>query len=147
MKTSIYIVLICLSVLACTNTKTTEQSTEPTQNIYGSYADNNYSKRTEGYDWVAVNVKKHTNKTIDISVRSRADKKRPTCTFDITAKQITETSYEAFYDSIVITFNFSKNSIKIASKHPKNLERLMFFCHGGATIAGTYSKTNNKSEH
>lgn len=144
MKTTIYIVLICLSVLACTNTKTNEQTKGATQNIYGCYVDDNYSKRTEGYDWVAVSVKKHTDKTIDISVRSRADKKRPTCTFDIIAKQITETSYEALYDSIGITFKFSKNSIKITSKQPKDMDRLSFFCNGGATVAGDYKKTEEQ---
>ena len=89
MKYNVVIALLGLSLFACkqkaensssiTNTDSpTEQIVESTFNIYGNYVDDSYAKRGEGYDWVALTVKEHLNNSIAISVRSRADKKKPT---------------------------------------------------------------------
>ena len=97
MKKTVLIALLCVSLIACKqnskNTKenqiqndiTAEQTAKNSSTIYGNYVDDSYDKRSEGFDWVAVSVKQNGNNSISISVRSRADKKKPTCTFDTKA--------------------------------------------------------------
>ena len=151
MKYNVVIALLGLSLFACkqkaensssiTNTDSpTEQIVESTFNIYGNYVDDSYAKRGEGYDWVALTVKEHLNNSIAISVRSRADKKKPTCTFDTKAYEKGENNYEALYDGKIILFEFKENSISISTKNEGDSGLLNFFCSGGATIAGTYTK-------
>lgn len=109
-------------------------------NVYGNYVDNSYVYKDEGYDWVAVTIKEHDKNTIAISIRSRADKKTPTCTFDAKAYKIEENKYETFYNGNNIRFEFLNNSINISTSNEKDSGVLYFFCNGGATIAGTYTK-------
>ena len=150
MKHLLFILLIGVSLLACKqksdttnntdqNLSTTDQTTN-TSTIYGNYVDESYSKRNDGYDWVAVSVKEGTNNSITISVRSRADQKKPTCTFDTKAYKIDENKYETFYNGKNISFEFSNNRIKISATNEEDSNILYFFCNGGATIAGTYIK-------
>lgn len=63
--------------------------------INGNYVSDFYAQRNEGYDWVAVSVKKNSPDEIFLSVRSRADKKKPTCTFDTKAYKINDSTYVA----------------------------------------------------
>ncbi|TNJ45724.1 hypothetical protein KFZ70_10420 [Tamlana fucoidanivorans] len=147
-----YILSICF-LLACKQTKenhttnvplTTEHAT-PTASlsIIGNYVDTGYTKRDQGYDWVSVSVKEDTKNTILISIRSRADKKKPTCTFDAKAYKKTDTTYESMYDGKNIIYTFTDNTILISTEKKEDENSLYFFCSGGATIAGTYSKINN----
>lgn len=150
MKHLFFILFIGLSLMACKQKSDT--SNNPAQNmsptdqdsnsssIQGNYVDESYAKRSEGYDWVAVSVKESSNNSIAISVRSRADKKKPTCTFDAKAYKTEENSYETFYDGKTIRFEFLNNSIKISTTQEEDSGILYFFCNGGATIAGTYTK-------
>jgi hypothetical protein len=41
-----------------------------------------YDQRAEGFDWVGITIKSEQASSITIQVRSRADKKKPTCTLD-----------------------------------------------------------------
>jgi len=121
------------------NLSLTEQDFN-SSSIYGNYVDDSYSKRSEGYDWVAVSIKEGINNSIAISVRSRADKKKPTCTFDAKAYKQEDNSYETYYNGKNIHFEFLNNSIKISTTNEEDSDYLYFFCSGGATIAGTYTK-------
>ncbi|WP_242202906.1 hypothetical protein [Aestuariivivens insulae] len=152
MKKIILVALFSILVIACKQSqKNTEEkqvntnkpeaqipNTSPT--IYGNYVDNSYAKKAEGYDWVAVSVKPIGDNSISISVRSRADKKKPTCTFDTKAYQKNEHSYEAVYDGKTISFDFTEDSISISTGNTEDSGILNFFCSGGATIGGTYKK-------
>jgi len=123
-------------------TKETLQISDTTTTIYGNYVDDSYQKRKEGYDWVAVTVKENVDNAIFISVRSRADKKDPTCTFDAKAYKNDKNTYESIYDGKKIIYKFSENSIHISSENKEDEKILYFFCSGGATLAGTYTKIN-----
>ena len=150
MKKIILIALLCVSIIACKqNSKNTdkhqdnnvtEQKIDINSTIYGNYVDDSYVKRAEGYDWVAVSVRESGSNYITISVRSRADKKKPTCTFDTKAFKKNENVYEAVHDGKKIIFDFTANSLTISSEHQENASTLNFFCSGGATIAGIYKK-------
>jgi hypothetical protein len=108
--------------------------------IFGNYADDSYPRREEGYDWVAVSVKEGADNAISISVRSRADKKSPTCTFDTKAYKKDDVTFGSIYNGTEITYTFSERSITISTETEEDENVLYFFCSGGATLAGTYSK-------
>ena len=156
MKKTVLIALLCVSLIACKqnskNTKenqiqndiTAEQTAKNSSTIYGNYVDDSYDKRSEGFDWVAVSVKQNGNNSISISVRSRADKKKPTCTFDTKAFKKGENSFETVKDGKKIIFDFTEDNIAISSENQEDSYILNFFCNGGATIAGSYKKINEK---
>jgi hypothetical protein len=106
----------------------------------GHYADDVYAQRNEGYDWVGVIVEELDNDQIKIAVRSRADKKRPTCTFDAEAFRVNDSTFQAMYNGQAIHFVFSSDSLQIKSLNRGEDLALYFFCSGGATLAGTYQR-------
>lgn len=80
-------VLILFLVIGCKNKteKTEKDSAQKITNelsIIANYVSEDYIKRSEGYDWVSVSVTKEKNNQLNISIRSRADNKKPTCTLD-----------------------------------------------------------------
>lgn len=111
-----------------------------TQSLLGSYVSDGYNKRTQGYDWVGVSISPETNTQIRINVRSRADKKKPTCTFDAVAKSISPNIYQASVDGKDILFTFSQNKLNISAKNSEDRNILYYFCSGGASLEDTYSK-------
>ncbi len=122
----------------------TEVSTSKNIDYSGNYVDDGYVKKNEGYDWIAVIVNKIDDNSISVSVRSRADKKRPTCTFDTKAYKKNEGAYEAVYNGKNIRFRFSNDSISIAPENPEDDWVLSFFCSGGASFTGTYRKIDGE---
>ena len=118
------------------------QKSKANNGILGNYVDNSYHKRNEGYDWVAVSVKESANNEILISVRSRADRKKPTCTFDSKAYKKNDKTYESVYNEKKIIYTFSEDSLCISTENKEDEGLLYFFCSGGATIGGKYSKIN-----
>ncbi len=115
------------------------EGTMVSSSVSGNYVDDNYVNRGEGDDWVAVSVKDHKDDTIIISIRSRADKKKPSCTFDTKARKKKKNTYEAVVDDKKIIFSFIDQQLEIATEKPENSSLLAFFCNGGASIGGTYT--------
>jgi len=108
--------------------------------IAGNYISDGYDKRKEGYDWVSVTVKPSGENEISIMVRSRADKKKPTCTFDTKAQKINDTTYSTMADGKKILITFIKSAVTIQPEKKEDEGALAFYCSGGATVAGTYTK-------
>jgi hypothetical protein len=98
-----------------------------------------YAQRNEGYDWVAVRVRADEDETLSISVRSRADRKKPTCTLDRTLYPKKENVYYTTEEGQEIYFAFSGDSLTITSNDPQNTV-LYYFCSGGGSLAGTYTR-------
>ena len=142
------LLLIVLALPFLVGCKFESKKTEPASiaettqedNVSGNYVTDDYSKRDEGYDWVSVAVTEADNNQLKISVRSRADKKTPTCTFDAKAFKTSENTYESVYDGKTIRYQFSENALTIAPENQEDENMLYFFCSGGATLAGTYQK-------
>ena len=59
-----------------------EQGAVVNTDFSGNYVSDKNEKRHEGCDWIAVLVKQIFSDDISISMRSRADRKKTTCTFD-----------------------------------------------------------------
>lgn len=146
-KTSLLVLSIL--VLGCTNSSQPEdkksvEEQKPSANKFtdrtGNYVDDSYKKRSEGYDWVAVSVNQLSSKEIEIKVRSRADKKKPTCTFDVHANKVNDSTYQGITNGKYLIISFSGDQLTISGKSEEDQSILAFYCSGGASLAGNYSK-------
>ncbi len=108
--------------------------------VEGNYVSSDYYNRTKGYDWVGVQVRTNARNGIMVSVRSRADKKKPTCTMDAEAQAIGNGVYKATLPYGSILFTFSDTSLAITPETDKDEGALSFYCSGGATLKGTYKR-------
>lgn len=106
----------------------------------GNYVSEGYEKRHEGYDWVAVTVREAGINKLGIAVRSRADKKKPTCTFNTIASKIDENTYKAFENNTAIIFNFNNDQISINTENKEDDHALFFYCSGGGSLQGNYQR-------
>ncbi len=109
---------------------------------YGSYVDDSYAQRNEGYDWVGVEVKPFNEQRVQVSVRSRGDKKRPTCTLHVLAMIQDDNTLQVYEGQTGIRFTFSGDQLTISAVEGQSDDQLAYYCSGGANLAGTYSKIN-----
>lgn len=119
-----------------------KDETKKELNVIGNYVSEEYSKRSEGYDWIAIMVSEKENNLLKISIRSRADKKRPTCTFDAVAKKINDKTYQSQINGKSILFTFTDTQINITAENKEDEGLLYFYCSGGASISGSFLKIN-----
>ncbi|RZT96380.1 PliI/PliC-like inhibitor of I-type lysozyme [Ancylomarina subtilis] len=117
---------------------------EQSANIYGNYVSDGYVNRNEGYDWVAVSIKQAGENKISLSVRSRADKKNPTCTFDAIFFKQNDNLYQTRVDGKEVLLTIQNQSIKLNTKDPADSGVLFFYCSGGASLAGEYTKIDGE---
>lgn len=118
------------------------------QTVIGDYATVDYDKRGQGYDWVGVIISAVDNENIIIKVRSRSDIKKPTCSFDGTAKLIGQDNahgviFKTVANDSVTFLQFKENKLTIDSEDTYALNA---FCSGGATLAGDYQKLAGRLE-
>jgi hypothetical protein len=137
-------VLMLLVFAGCTGSQKpkeqiSERATE--SRVAGNYVSDLYKKRNEGYDWVAVKVNQITDSILQVSIRSRADIKKPTCTFDAIAyKTQSGNIFNASVEGFNIYFAFNTDSLIISGETEQDNEMLGYFCSGGASLAGVYHK-------
>ena len=74
------------------------------KNIYTNYVSVDYSKKDEGYDWVMVSLKDIDTHKARVSIKSRADKKKPTCTFDDIVYKKDNNQFVSYKDEKTILF-------------------------------------------
>ena len=118
----------------------TQETVAIVTDVTGNYVSSEYEKRNEGYDWVSVAVRPAANDNIKIAVRSRADKKKPTCTFDALAEKTNDSTYKANIDGKTVVFSFKNKQISIATANKEDNSLLSFYCSGGGSLAGSYHK-------
>lgn len=144
----IFFILVTIIFINCKNKIATpplsESSTTLKESLQlaGNYVSSEYEKRNEGYDWVGVAITKYTDSALHISVRSRADQKKPTCTFDTDAIKLNDTVYQSNFEGKNILFVFSENNLTIKTQNEAESNALYYFCSGGATLTDTYTKIN-----
>ncbi len=140
--------MVFLALLSCKKEakeadtqETIKQETVATiTNVTGNYVSSEYEKRNEGYDWVSVAVKPAANNNIKITVRSRADKKKPTCTFDALAEKTNDSTYTTDINGKTLVFSFKNKQISIATANKEDNGLLNSYCSGGGSLAGSYHK-------
>lgn len=126
------------------------KSSPAVQIVIGNYVSEGYSKRQQGYDWVAVMVRADDNNKdgINISVRARSDIKKPTCTFDGSATLMGQDHAHGFVFHSTINdsrafFQFKDDKLIIDSQDKYAFNR---FCSGGGSIVGEYQKLEGSLE-
>ncbi|WP_167611974.1 PliI family lysozyme inhibitor of I-type lysozyme [Maribellus sediminis] len=110
---------------------------QKTNTLVGNYVNADYFQRDKGYDWVGIKVSNAADDQLLVQVRSRADRKKPTCTWDARIYPESTTTYYTVENDTKVHFAFTNDTLSIAAEDEKVL---YFFCSGGATIAGNYIK-------
>lgn len=137
----LFTVMIIISGCKGNAGKSTEEDKKVKDSLSGNYVTDDYFKRNEGYDWIAVNINELSDSTVQISVRSRADVKKPTCTFDTRAvRRDSSGAYKANDDGNSILFLFAGDSLVIRDDPESSYSNLNYYCSGGGSIAGVYQK-------
>ena len=150
LKHPILLLLFSIIMISCKNKDASNQPSnvetllKPSLEVDGNYVSSEYEKRNEGYDWVSVSVTKYTDSTLHIKVRSRADKKKPTCTFDAIAIKVNDSVYKSNFEGKNILYIFNKESLSIKTAISEESDVLYYFCSGGGTLADTYNKINDE---
>ena len=106
----------------------------------GDYATDDYARRGEGYDWVGVTIEKMSDQTAYIKVRARGDKKRPTCSFDGVGTVKSAAVLETAFDGHPLLFTLEGDSLKASVTSEDDQFVLSYFCSGGATLEGPYTR-------
>ncbi len=117
-----------------------EPDTNGTEDIEGDYVSEGYKKREEGYDWVAVTIKAIGTREAYIRIRSRADRKKPTCTFEGIGIMDEKGIVKVNFDGKNILFIGQEDKISITTENEAQEDFLMYFCSGGGSLSGTYTK-------
>lgn len=110
----------------------------------GNYVSAGYQQRNKGYDWVAVIVEDLGNGRLHIKVRSRADKKKATCTMDAIVDKVDGLVYRASLPQGKVLFEFADDRLTIKGEDDKDMPALYYYCSGGASLAGNYSRITEK---
>ncbi|EID73882.1 hypothetical protein [Imtechella halotolerans] len=141
------VLLSCMVFLTigCKNQNTKQEVSSPVEfekkdEITGNYVSEGYHKKEEGYDWVAITITEVANESISVRIRSRADKKKPTCLFDTIAYKLDQQRYRTTVNGKNVIFQFTDKTITIESESKEDEGVLYFYCSAGASIAGTYTK-------
>ncbi len=150
MKNLMILGLSTIALVSCNEPKTNaeESADKPIVqvvdvNVTGNYVSEGFATRDQGADWVAVNIENTNDSVIKIAIRSRADIKKPTCTFDAVAEKQDASTYVAVSDNKKIIFKFTGDQLTISPAQEADRGLLNYFCSGGASIAGDYLKTTD----
>ena len=102
------------------------------------YVSDGYAQQAQGQDWVMITLSPNaTQDTLTLSVQSRSDIKKPTCQFEGSAKLVTAGHYQIPVGNAHMDVYLSNESVRLDSQDGANLN---YYCSGGASLAGTYSR-------
>jgi hypothetical protein len=119
----------------------TESIPSPIINFEGDFVSDGYDQRNEGYDWVSVSIHVQSDSVAEIQVRSRSDKKKPTCSYEGRGILIDAQTLKAVLQDekhMLLSVDGDQLTIQPETSDDKNM--LYYYCSGGATLAGTYEK-------
>lgn len=113
------------------------------QNYSGNYVTEHYENRNDGYDWVAVSITEIIDNQLLVSVRSRNDKKTPTCTFDATFYKINDSLFHTFTVGKEVSLEIISDKLKFKTAQSGDVEAFKFHCSGGGSLAAIYHKIDS----
>ena len=134
---------LLLGILAACDTAEDRSTSDSKGLISGDFVNDGYEKRAEGYDWVCVSITKKDDTTAHVSVRARADKKKPTCSFEADAFPMGSNRMKTAYEGKGILFILRGDTLEIAPEGEESQNLLYYFCSGGATLEGTYLRVDS----
>lgn len=113
----------------------------PITNINASnYVSESYLKKDMGYDWVSVSLKDIDAHNAKISIKSRADRKKPTCTFDDVVSKSSNNEYISYKEGKKIIFTLKDDTLSIKGENVEDENILFYFCSGGGSLKGEYKR-------
>ena len=146
MKQIFGIIFLGMALFSCRDGKESrEQKTEsipsPISNFEGDFVSDGYDQRNEGYDWISVSIHAQSDSVADIQVRSRSDLKKPTCSYE--GKGILHDAHTLKAEMLdgkhmLLKVDGDHLTVQRATKEDENM--LYYYCSGGASLAGTYTK-------
>ncbi len=128
-----------LALTALSACKAPQQTTKATTQTK-TYVSDGYNKRKQGYDWVAVETTKQANNTLKVQIRSRADKKKPTCTFDGVAYPVRTNFYQLKQGDMMLNLTLNVKSIDIKPAQESDRNQAIYYCSGGGSLIGSYKQ-------
>lgn len=132
MKKYTYLLLLPLLIASCSTPKGPSTDAEDVRHFVTA----DYAQRQQGYDWSVVTISQKSDSTAYITVRSRADKKKPTCSFEALAQtNATRDTLQADVDAGKVTFTVSGDTLSVTAD-PKEI--LNYYCSGGASLDNKY---------
>lgn len=141
---TLFLLLLIIVVTGCKPQKSQKNITveNPVKPVFeGDYVSELYDQRNEGYDWVAARIIQWNDSMVHISIHSHADKKKPTCTFDATAVRLAKSdTFKTRVEGFKVMFVITTDSLSIFSEQDDLNANLNYFCSGGASLEGVYSK-------
>ncbi|UUV17845.1 hypothetical protein NRK67_11150 [Fusobacteria bacterium ZRK30] len=139
----VFILFISFLFSAC-NSEKNRLPENGMDKFLGKYVSEGYFRHSDGYDWISVLISKKDDNTVYISVKSRSDKKKPTCTFDGEGIMVERNTLKSVFNEKVILFDLEDEILKVFMEKEKDGNLLYFFCSGGATLEGRYKKIDEK---
>lgn len=133
----LFFIFILILISACNQNKIHELSFEK---YLGDYVTEDYKNRAEGYDWVAVSLDTIGNNQYQVLVRSRSDKKKPTCQYKSIVVPINDSILRSEFEGNGILFILGDNKLSIRAEDETDQVSMYYFCSGGASLEGTYKK-------
>lgn len=119
----------------------------PISNFEGDFVSDGYDQRNEGYDWVSVSIHVQTDSVAEIQIRSRSDKKKPTCSYEGKGILIDPQTLRAeLQDEKQMLLRIDGHQLAIQPETSDDENMLYYYCSGGATLAGTYEKISGPLE-
>lgn len=105
-----------------------------------NYVSESYLKKDMGYDWVSVSLKDIDSYNVKISIKSRADRKKPTCTFDDIVSKSLDNEFISYKNGKKIIFSLKDDILSIKGENIEDENILYYFCSGGASLKGEYKR-------
>lgn len=114
------------------------QTANATTQMIKNYVSDDYHKRKQGYDWVTVETTEQADNSLKVQIRSRIDKKKPTCTFDGIAYSVSTNLYQIKQSDMTLNLTLNAKSIDITPAQDSDRYKAMMYCSGGGSLIGTY---------
>ncbi len=138
--TRLTLLVFLASLFACViRQEHQEENGFSTSNV-GYYVTESYDKRQEGFDWMGISIRQENDSIFSVSVRSRSDLKKPTCTFDGHASANGHNQLKSIFENKSILFTFTDNQLEVSMENEQDEGLLYFFCSGGGSLKGKYKK-------
>ena len=147
MKLKILVVTIVASLFfACNQPGESSEEQINLATYEGVYVSEGYDQRSEGYDWVTVSIQILSDSSAHVAVRSRADRKKATCTFDSDALWTGKGKLVIPFEDKQFIFSLLADTLKISGADEKSVNMLYYFCSGGASLEGNYVRQSSPLE-
>ncbi len=102
-----------------------------------------YEQRKSGADWLAITISRVNERQVEVKVRSRADKKKPTCTLDRLGQIESPDVVRVRIDDKSALLKFSGQQLQVLPASDDDAGILQYVCSGGGSLAGTYEQVQS----